>query len=64
MISRVNSSSYGTYEVAKKQRDSSSITQSSQGDKSKIEEIKDKIDAGEYRVDLEALSKKIAEYLV
>ena len=35
-----------------------------QGDTSKVEQIKDAISSGEYRIDLQALSEKIAEELL
>lgn len=37
---------------------------SSQGDTSKIEQIKEALDAGEYKVNLQALSEKIADELL
>jgi anti-sigma28 factor (negative regulator of flagellin synthesis) len=37
---------------------------SKQGDISKVEQLKGAIDAGEYKVDLEALSKRIADELM
>ena len=42
----------------------SKATVSSQGDTSKIEQIKESLASGDYKVDLEALSKKIAEELL
>ncbi len=39
-------------------------TVSKQGDTSKVEQIKEALASGEYKVDLEALSKKIAEELM
>jgi len=37
---------------------------SKQGDTSRVEQIKEALDSGEYKVDLEALSNKIAEELL
>jgi len=39
-------------------------TISSQGDKSKVDQIKESIQSGTYKVDLQALSQKIAEELL
>ena len=44
--------------------ESSNIVVSKQGDKSKVEHIKDAIANGEYKIDLDALSKKIADELL
>ena len=41
-----------------------SVNISKQGDTSRVEQLKDAIDSGEYRVDLQALSQKIAEELL
>ena len=41
-----------------------SVSISKQGDTSRVEQLKDAIDSGEYRVDLQALSQKIAEELL
>jgi len=43
---------------------SSNVVVSQQGDKSKVDQIKDAIASGEYKVDLEALSQKIADELL
>lgn len=37
---------------------------SKQGDKSRVDEIKEAIEAGEYKVNLQALSEKIAKELL
>lgn len=37
---------------------------SSQGDKSKVDQIKESIESGTYKIDLQALSQKIAEELL
>ena len=41
-----------------------SSTVSKQGDTSKIDQIKESIASGDYKIDLDALSKKIADELV
>lgn len=67
MISQLNSLGvFDTYKQLDKKTDESSkkVLHLVQGDKNKIEEMKDKIASGEYRVDLETLSKKIAEDLI
>lgn len=66
MISQVNSgairsayqNSGQTKEVEK------STTVSSQGDTSKIDQIKQALESGEYKINIEALSQKIAEELM
>lgn len=69
MISQLNSagirsayaSSFGeSKEVSQK----SATVISKQGDKSRIEEIKSALESGEYKVNLQALSEKIAEELL
>ncbi len=64
MISQINNGvvydAYGT----KRSQSEKKTTHLTQGDKGKIEDLKDRIDSGEYRVNLEALSKKIAEELL
>ena len=67
MISQTNSSSLrgaytNTLSEAKATKQSTNI--SKQGDISKIDRIKESLDSGEYKVDLEALSKKIAQELL
>jgi len=42
----------------------SSVSISKQGDTSKVEQIKDAINSGEYKIDLQALSEKITEELL
>lgn len=67
MISSVNGSLLkATYqEPALKSKDQEKSTQSitKQGDTSRIEELKASIEKGEYRVDIEALAKRIAQEL-
>ena len=49
-------------------RDSKDVTQktaiSKQGDMSKVERIKDSLESGEYNMNLQALSQKIAQELL
>ena len=69
MISQVNSSAirnayannFGeSREISRKQNS----TISKQGDLSKIEQLKSSIESGEYKVDLQMLSEKIADELL
>jgi len=69
MISQVNSSAIrGAYssnlaepkETAKK----AGTSVSGQGDMSKVEQIKESLESGEYKVNLQALSEKIADTLL
>jgi len=67
MISQTNNSlvsnAYGTAQGdVKTQRASLNVTK--QGDISKIDQIKESLASGEYKIDLEALSKKIADELM
>lgn len=72
MISQVKSAVVGAYtnntNEAKRpvkpdaNKDGASV--SSQGDTSKVDQIKDAMQSGEYKVNLEALSQKIAEELL
>ena len=71
MISQVNSSvvrnAYTSIMGDKTQKSSSlkgEPTISSQGDKSKVDTIKESIESGTYKMDLEALSQKIADELL
>ena len=69
MISQTNSSSIRTayansFGEAKGTKASANTTVSKQGDTSKIEQLKESIASGDYKLDLDALSKKIAEELV
>jgi anti-sigma28 factor (negative regulator of flagellin synthesis) len=50
------------FNKANKQKQGVSI--SSQGDTSKVQQIQDAIESGEYQVNLQALSEKIAEELL
>ncbi len=47
-----------------KATEKSSVSVSKQGDMSKIDKIKESIESGEYKVDLQTLSEKIAEELL
>lgn len=69
MISQINSSavrstyatnSSDTRETNKKEN----TTVSKQGDLSKVDKIKEALAAGEYKIDLQALSEKIADELL
>jgi anti-sigma28 factor (negative regulator of flagellin synthesis) len=69
MISQVNGaairSAYQNGETqVKTERKSDQIEVSKQGDTSKVDAIKEAIEKGEYRVNLEALSQKIADELL
>lgn len=67
MISSVNSSLIkGAYQEASlkpKEQEKSAQAITKQGDTSRIEELKASIEKGEYRVDIEALAKRIAQEL-
>ncbi len=67
MISQTNNSlvrnAYGAVQSdTKTQRTSLNVTK--QGDTSKIEQLKESLASGEYKIDLEALSRKIADELM
>ena len=66
MISQTNSSSVRTAYTNNfgETKDAKGATVSKQGDTSKIEQIKESLASGDYKVDLEALSKKIADELL
>lgn len=67
MISNVNNAAIG---AAYSKGESKNVSQksatniSAQGDTAKIERIKEALDNGEYKIDLQALSEKIAEELL
>jgi anti-sigma28 factor (negative regulator of flagellin synthesis) len=67
MISQVNSAvvrnSYANATQESKDTNKTANV-SAQGDTSKIEQIKEALDAGEYKVNIEALSEKIADELL
>jgi anti-sigma28 factor (negative regulator of flagellin synthesis) len=69
MISQTNSSSIRTayansFNETKAAKSSTGTTVSKQGDTSKVDQLKESIGSGSYKVDLEALSNKIAQELV
>lgn len=68
MISQVNSAvvrnSYANATNESKQANKSAVNVSQQGDTSKIEQIKEALEAGEYKINIEALSEKIADELM
>ncbi len=68
MISQVNSSAvrsaYANSFGEPKEVGKASANLSKQGDTSKIEHIKEVLESGEYKINLEALSQKIAEELL
>ena len=69
MISQVNSSAIrsayaSNFGESKDVGKKAETTVSQQGDTSKIETIKESLEAGEYKINLQALSEKIAEELM
>ena len=68
MISQVNGSAirnaYGSSLGESKETQKASTNISKQGDTSKVEQIKEALKSGEYKINLEALSEKIAEELL
>ena len=68
MISQLNSAAirnaYGSNSGEQKTEKRENIVMSKQGDMSRVDEIKESLASGEYRIDLHALSKKIAEELL
>ena len=69
MISTINSSvvrgAYAnTLNENKEVKANAKLTTSQDGSKNKIEKLKEAIDAGEYKVDLSALAKKMADELL
>jgi len=69
MISQVNGaairSAYQNGETQiKKDRKSEQVEVSKQGDTSKVDTIKEAIEKGEYRLNLDALAQKIADELM
>lgn len=67
MISSVNGSlikgSYNELSPKPKEQEKTAQSITKQGDTSRIEELKASIEKGEYRVDIEALAKRIAQEL-
>ena len=68
MISQVNSSAvrsaYANNFGESKETSKTATNISKQGDTSKIEQIKEALESGEYKINLQALSEKIAEELL
>ena len=66
MVSQTNSSAVRTAYANNfgEAKDAKRAIVSKQGDTSKVEQIKESLASGEYKVDLEALSKKIADELL
>lgn len=68
MISQVNGTNVRSAYIANaadnKGLDKKASVISSQGDLSKVDQIKEAFEAGEYKVNLEALSEKIADELL
>ncbi len=70
MISNINSALANAYANASNDKLQKGATPkaepmiSSQGDKSKVDVIKESIESGTYQLDLQALSQKIAEELL
>jgi anti-sigma28 factor (negative regulator of flagellin synthesis) len=67
MISNVNGSlirgAYPDASLKTKEQEKSTQSITKQGDTSRIEELKASIEKGNYRVDIEALAKRIAHEL-
>ena len=68
MISHINgaavASAYTNDKVQRGASQKAESTISTQGDKSKVDQIKESIESGTYKMDLQALSEKIAEELL
>ena len=69
MISQVNSTAiantYSKNDTQVKQSEKNTgVNVSKQGDMSKVEQIKEALSSGEYKINLQALSEKIAEELM
>ena len=68
MISQVNSSAvrsaYASNFGETKEANKVVTNVSKQGDTSRVEQIKESVSSGEYKVNLEALSQKIADELL
>jgi len=69
MISQTNSSAIRSLQASnlsesKDAKQVKSTKISSQGDTSRVEQIKEALASGEYKIDLEALSQKIADELL
>lgn len=64
MISNISSVSISSLQKSKSLKSSKTTNVSKQGDKSKVEKIKDALNNGEYKIDLETLSELIADELL
>ena len=69
MISNINSSALRTtfansMNENKELKPNAKLTASEDGSKNKIEKLKEAIESGEYKVDLSALSQKMADELL
>jgi len=69
MISQINNAAVtATYaknvNANKEAEKASGANISSQGDKSKVDQIKEALESGEYKINLQALSQKIVEDLM
>ena len=68
MVSNLNSAAvratYTNSPEAKDVKQKEGTTVSQQGDTSKVDQIKEALASGEYKINLEALSAKIAEELL
>ena len=68
MISQLNSgsirSAYASNSGESKEVSQKSTNVSKQGDTSKVDQIKEALESGEYKVNIQALSEKIAEELL
>jgi len=63
MISQLNSSSIRnaySSNIGEARDSSSKISVSKQGDMSKVDRIKESLESGEYKINIQALSEKIA----
>jgi len=64
IIRNTYSNAFSETKDAKSVKDRGSLNITKQGDTSKVEQLKEAIDSGEYQIDLQALSEKIAEELL
>jgi len=65
MISQVNNAVLqNAYKGVQSKETTQKTNVSQQGDTSKVEQIKEALDSGEYKINLEALSRKIADELM
>ncbi len=68
MISRVNNSgvgsSYANNVASNTQKKESTSTTATNQNSSKVDKLKESINSGEYKVDLSALSRKMADELL